>query len=76
MKEHANLWVDATWEALNYFINNPFKLTNMNRDKIILGTDMSRKSMNKENYKKEWDKIHNLDQLVKSDKNIKKLFNL
>lgn len=76
MNEHANLWVDATWEALDYFCNNPFKLTNMNRDKVILGTDMSRKSMNKENYKKEWDKIHNLDQLVKSDKNIKKLFNL
>ena len=76
MNEHVNLWVDATWEALDYFCNNPFKLTNMNRDRVILGTDMSRKSMNKENYNKEWDKIHNLDQLVKSDKNIKKLFNL
>lgn len=76
MNEHQNLWVDATWQGLNYFINNPLKLINMNRDKIILGTDMSRKSMNEENYKKEWDKIHNLDSLIKSDKNIKRLFKL
>lgn len=75
MKEHHNLWVDASWEALDYFSNNPFKLTNMDRDRIIFGSDMSRKSMLKlENLKKEWDKIHNLDSMVKSDRNIKKLF--
>lgn len=76
MNEHHNLWIDATWEALDYFTNNPLKLINMDRSKIILGSDMSRKSMNKENYKKEWDKVHNLDSFIKSDKNIKKLFNL
>lgn len=76
MNEHQNLWVDVTWMGLNYFINNPLKLINMDRSRIILGTDMSRKSMNEENYKKEWNKIHNLDSLIKSDRNIKKLFNL
>lgn len=76
MNDYLNLWVDATWEALDYFSDNPLKLTNMDRSRIILGSDMSRKSMNEDNYKKEWDKIHNLDVLIKSDKNIKKLFNL
>ena len=76
MNDYPNLWVDVTWEALDYFSDNPLKLTNMDRGRIILGSDMSRKSMNEENYKKEWDKVHNLDSFIKSDKNIKKLFNL
>ena len=76
MNDYSNLWVDATWEALDYFSDNSLKLTNMDRSRIILGSDMNKFTMNEDNYKKEWGKIHNLDSFIKSDKNIKKLFNL
>ena len=74
MDECNNLWCDITWEALDYFSNNPFKLMNMDKSRLILGTDMNKLSMSQENYEKEWNKIHNLDSIINSDRNIKKLF--
>ena len=74
MEECNNLWCDITWEALDYFSNNPFKLMNMDKSRLILGTDMNKLSMSQENYENEWNKIHNLDSIINSDRNIKKLF--
>ena len=74
MGECTNLWCDITWEALDYFSNNPFKLMNMDKSRLILGTDMNKLSISRENYEKEWNKIHNLDSIINSDRNIKKLF--
>ena len=74
MNDYKNLWVECSWIALRYFNDNPLKLINMNRDRIILGSDMNHLTMSDENYKNEWDMIHNLDSMIKSDKNIRNLF--
>ena len=46
----------------------------MDKSRLILGTDMNKLSISQENYENEWNKIHNLDSIINSDRNIKKLF--
>lgn len=46
----------------------------MDKSRLILGTDMNKLSISQENYENGWNKIHNLDSIINSDRNIKKLF--
>ena len=39
--EYTNLWLDISYIATDYFIKNPFKLTNIALDRCILGSDIN-----------------------------------
>lgn len=43
----SNLWLDLSWDAGEYFENNPMLLNNIILDRIILGTDLNNKIFNK-----------------------------
>lgn len=63
-KEHSNLWLDITWDAAFYFAKNYFtQLDKLDRDRIILGTDINNRLLKKD------------DTNVKNKKNALKIFN-
>lgn len=41
MSEHGNLWVDVSWAAGEFFAQNPMLLTQLDRDRVIWGSDFS-----------------------------------
>lgn len=82
MCKYSNLWIDISYDAVDYFVNNPMKLSNLDLDRIIIGSDITLKNFGK-NHKnpiKECDEIcsnvNKLSKYINSDHNIKKLFQI
>lgn len=83
-KDHSNLWVDISYEALNYFKNFPTKLSNLSLDRCIIGSDLNPQIFHSENIEDpkkfcddcyidyERTKIYTMG----SDNNISKLFKM
>ena len=58
------MWLDITWDAAFYFAKNYFtQLDKLDRDRIILGTDINNRLLKKD------------DTSVKNEKNALKIFN-
>ena len=82
MKKYSNLWVDISYIALDYFISNYMKLYNLDLDRIILGSDINIKMFGKAHKDPCGDcelimrNLRILYNIVNSDNNIKKLFQL
>lgn len=41
MSQYSNLWVDVSWDASDWFSHNPMLLTQLDRDRVIWGSDLS-----------------------------------
>lgn len=41
MKKYPNLWLDISYVAADYFVENTFRLYNMDLDRVIIGTDLN-----------------------------------
>lgn len=80
MREHSNLWIDISYEALDYFSRDVLKLFNLQLDRVIVGSDINNKLVDKENYQKIINDIISKTSIIRSyvdsDKNTKTLFNL
>lgn len=77
MRKYPNLWVDLTFTASSYFVKNIMKIFNMDKSRLILGTDINVFALKKES--KNIDKyISNYNLLSKyipeSNENINRLF--
>ena len=82
--KYNNLWIDISWDAAEYLSNNLMLLSNISRDRIILGSDLNNKSFAGKDIhairNKKWGigkmaTIKNYLQLNNSQ-NIKKLFGI
>lgn len=81
MKKYSNIWIDISYDALDYFTLTPFKLYNLDLNRIILGTDINLKLFSpKHNSVEEcneiYSKIKELMKYINSNKNTKTLFNI
>lgn len=80
MKSYDNLWVDISYEALDYFSKNILKLFNLQLNRVIVGTDINNKLLNKENCQDLiniiLDKSNIIRSYINSDKNTEELFKL
>lgn len=52
---YTNLWLDISWDAADYFTNNPMLLNNFILDRVILGTDLNNMIFNKDSTHKDRD---------------------
>lgn len=83
-KEHSNLWVDVSYDALEYFKNNPMKLSNLCLNRCILGSDLNPQIFHSENIKDPKNFCDNCyidyertkKYMIGSDNNINRLFKL
>lgn len=83
-KDHSNLWVDVSYEALRYFWNNPLKLSNLCLDRCILGSDLNPQIFHSKNIKdpkKFCDNCYIVcekmkEYIIGNDNNINRLFKL
>lgn len=76
MKQYSNLWVDLTFTAAKFFIEKPFLMYNLDRDRIIIGTDLNPISINKNYTNKNIGDYNILSVYCNNTGNIYKLFNL
>lgn len=80
MRCYDNLWVDISYEALDYFSKNILKLFNLQLNRVIVGTDINNKLLNKENCQDLintiLDKSNIIRSYINSDKNTEELFKL
>ena len=81
MKDYNNLYIDISWDGLVYFGKNPIQLTQGDINRMFWGSDISPEyvSLNdnkvaySENNIQEWK--NSINNFIRSDINIKKLFN-
>lgn len=74
---YSNLWMDISYNALEYLHNNLMLIFNLNKDRIILGTDLNikiTKDKNKHKIAPILAKVEDLRNYINTDFNIKKLF--
>lgn len=76
MKTYHNLWCDISWKATDYFIKNPLRILNLNTSHLIIGSDINKFNCSEDSVRHIWNKLHKFDGFIKSDRNIKKLFNI
>lgn len=81
MNMYSNVWIDISYTALNFFINNPMRLYNLRLDRVFIGTDVNMKLFGpNHNFEKEYNEICNkliiLDKYIDSGSNIKRLFGI
>lgn len=77
MNQYGNLWTDLTYVAADYFAESPFKIYNLNMDRVILGTDLNPVIYkNETRVKQEIEKYNILCEYVNNKENINKLFNI
>lgn len=83
MKNYNNLYIDISWDGLAYFGKNPIQLTQGDINRMFWGSDISPKQQkllkdNKVTYKGSdiinWK--NSINNFIRSDINIKKLFNV
>lgn len=79
MEKYSNLYVDISCVGLYYFSKNPYKITNLDTNRVLLGTDFNIKYFEHENdVTMKDEEIYNnilvLNKFVNSDHNVKKLF--
>ena len=81
MKAHNNLYVDVSYTAVDYYLNNPNKLLEFDNKKVIIGTDINsvidRQIDNPESHCKElYNKFYKLHRLGNFNIAIKNIFAL
>ena len=82
MKDYNNLYIDISWDGLAYFGKNPIQLTQGDINRMFWGSDISpeyvfsndNKIAHSENNIREWK--NSINNFIRSDINIKKLFNV
>lgn len=79
MNSHDNLYVDISYYATDYYLNNPDKLLEFDNKKVIIGTDINsvidRQMDNPESHcKKLYDKFYKLHRLNNFNIAIKNIF--
>lgn len=79
MEKHTNLWVDISYTAFNFFLENPMRIT-MLPNRVFLGSDINqslRKLQGKIGVENEYSKFKQLTPYIPySTNNIKSLFRL
>lgn len=81
MNMYSNVWIDISYTALNFFVNNPMRLYNLRLDRVFIGSDVNIKLFGpNHDFEKEYNEICNkliiLDKYINSGSNLKKLFNI
>ena len=81
MNKYYNLWTDISYVAMGFFNENPFKLSNMQKDRLLIGSDINVKLLKhpltpKEDCENIYKMIDNLSQYCSFDSNLKKLFEI
>ena len=81
MKTYSNLYVDVSYTAVDYYLNNPNKLLEFDNKKVIIGTDINsvidRQIDNPESHCKElYNKFYKLHRLGNFNIAIKNIFAL
>lgn len=76
MKQYSNLWADLTFTAAKFFIEKPFLMYNLDRDRIIIGTDLNPIAIDKNYTNKNIGDYNILSGYCNNTGNIYKLFNL
>ena len=79
-KQYNNVWLDISWSASNYLLDNPMRLNNLDLSRVILGTDLNNKLFGVNHNKKE--REHGLEIFLKlkeylhidNSNNIRRLF--
>lgn len=76
VKTYPNLWLDISYDAMDYFVNNIFEIFNLDLNRIILGTDLNPVSYKNKNYASHVKGNFNvLNTYINNEKNLNKLFN-
>ena len=79
-KQYSNVWLDISWDAADYLLDNPMRLNNLDLNRVILGTDLNNKLFGDNHTKedREWglDTFSSLKEYLHIDnrKNIRTLF--
>lgn len=78
MKQYPNLWVDLTYTAARFFVENVFLIYNLDLDRVIIGTDLNPVIFNKnENLINKYKGYYNiLSRYCNNTENISKLFSI
>lgn len=58
---YSNLWLDISWDAAEYFSNNPMLLNTLILDRVILGTDINNRIFNDDGVHKDRDWLWGLN---------------
>ena len=58
---YSNLWLDISWDAAEYFSNNPMLLNTLILDRVILGTDINNRIFNVDGVHKDRDWLWGLN---------------
>lgn len=75
--KYKNLIIDISFKAMDYYSDNPLKITQLSLDRVFIGTDENRISLERKGFKRTENDIkkwHIFDGFIKSDKNLNKLF--
>lgn len=79
-KQYSNVWLDISWDAAEYLLDNPMRLNNLDLNHVILGTDLNNKlfgdNHTKEDRKWGLDIFSSLKEYlhINNGKNIRRLF--
>lgn len=69
--KYQNLWFDISYTGLDYFLSNPFNITQLPKMRLIFGTDINNKFEDQVERKEK-----NLDKCISNFINLQKIFNI